>query len=425
MRTVGLIVEYNPLHNGHVHHFRQAMQVAQAEASIAVISGHFLQRGEPAIANKWARTEMALRMGIDVVIELPVTYSVQPAEWFAYGAVCLLDATGLVDSLCFGSEDGRIEPLMELAGMLYREPESFRHALKQRLKQGHNYPAAYAMAVQDALGGSGDFADGVSHPAGNHPPVRLDLPNNILGLHYLIALRRLDSRIRPLTIPRLKAGYHDETPSDGAIASATAIRKLIAAAGVQAAAPYVPQATLDILRREMAAGQAPMSWERYWPQIAASLLVLSPEELGNLHEMQEGLEHRFIQAMRQLPPDRPPGVNALLQLAKTKRYTHVKLQRALVSILLNRQKHDYTREKLAQGPSHIRVLGFSSRGRELLRRMKQTAKLPVITNVSREHGEAMEPDIRATAAYALGYDQPSPRDWFRDYYEPPLAVEGD
>lgn len=147
MNTVGIVVEYNPLHYGHVYLFQQSKFVSGAEAVIAVMSGNFLQRGEPAIANKWARTEMALRMGVDVVIELPVAYSCQPAEWFAYGAVAILDATGVVDSLCFGSESGDIGWLEAVAERMHREPEYFHEAIRSVLKSGVSYPTAYSAAV--------------------------------------------------------------------------------------------------------------------------------------------------------------------------------------------------------------------------------------------------------------------------------------
>src|SRR5690554_6939007 len=151
VKTVGIIVEYNPLHYGHVYHFRQSKINANAEAVVAIMSGNFLQRGEPALLNKWARAEMALHMGVDLVIELPVAYAAQPAEWFAYGAVSALHNTGVVDSLCFGSESGEINGLISLAHKLHQEPVTFKHSLKERLKQGMNYPAAYSAAVQDLI----------------------------------------------------------------------------------------------------------------------------------------------------------------------------------------------------------------------------------------------------------------------------------
>ena len=147
MRTVGVIVEYNPMHNGHVYHIEQSRKLADAEAVVAVMSGHFLQRGEPAVCDKWARTDMALAQGVDLVLELPVAYAVQPAEWFAYGGVATLEATGVVDALCFGSEIGSMQPLEAAAAQLADEPAAFAELLQAGLKAGSSYPKAYAEAA--------------------------------------------------------------------------------------------------------------------------------------------------------------------------------------------------------------------------------------------------------------------------------------
>src|SRR5262245_42398707 len=198
MRTVGLIVEYNPFHNGHHYHLQQSLKITDSDAVVAVMSGHFLQRGEPALLNKWTRAEMALRGGCDVVIELPVAYSTQAAEWFGYGAVALLEATGVVDALCFGSEAGDIRPLQRVARQLAHEPAAFEGLMADCLRGGVSYPAAYSEAVRQFMLAAGD-AEAAAFP--------LAQPNNTLGLHYLLALERLGSAIEPFTLRREKAGY--------------------------------------------------------------------------------------------------------------------------------------------------------------------------------------------------------------------------
>lgn len=441
MRTVGLIVEYNPLHNGHAYHYEQSKRESGADACIAVMSGHFLQRGEPAVVGKWARAEMALRMGADLVLELPAAYSSQPAEWFAYGAVRLLDATGVVDALCFGSEDGRIGPLAGQADKLFREPEGFRNRLKDELKKGVSYPAAYAAAAaaQDGErnGGPGQAEESAGSLREDGDDLRLDLPNNILGLHYLIALRRLGSPIVPMTITRQKAGYHQASVSDASIASATAIRKLIfggseaqaQAPGAEASAllphgiePYVPAFTADILRREFDAGRGPIGWERFAGPLFAQLLGRSPEELSALSEVTEGLEHRIKRVLREFPRASASPVESLLESLKTKRYTRAKLQRTLLRILLQHPKHELTRQKLSAGPGYLRVLGFSDAGRALLKRMKKTASLPVITRVGQDVPPFLAMDIRATSVYSLAFRDQTPDEWLRDYYQAPVQV---
>ncbi|GIO83891.1 UPF0348 protein YlbM [Paenibacillus faecis] len=411
MKTVGLIVEYNPLHNGHAYHFAEAKRLAGAEAAVAVMSGDFLQRGEPAIVGKWARTEMALRLGVDLVLELPVAYAVQPAEWFAYGAVATLQATGVVTHLCFGSEAGALEALQPLAERLADESAALRAAVREELATGASYPAAYAAAAARTCAG-GDAAAARA---------LLMQPNNSLGLHYLIALRRLSSGIAPLTVRRRAAGYHDAAPRDAAIASATAVRALLAkAGGLAAAEPYVPPFTAAVLAREFAAGRGPMDWERFAPQLFHRLLACTPGELAAHHEMTEGLEHRI---KRQLSDLSHPTVSELVKQLKTKRYTHTKLQRTLLHVLLQHPADSLAPEALGQGPQYLRVLGFSQKGRALLKTMRKTAALPVITRAA--GGEAhshLALDLKASALYANAMTTRTTEDMLRDYRQPPLQL---
>lgn len=409
MRTVGIVVEYNPLHNGHLYHIRQSRKITGADAVVAVMSGHFLQRGEPALADKWARAEMALRAGCDLVLELPVAYSAQPAQWFAYGAVGVLAATGAVDALCFGSESGELAPLVSIAERLAEEPEAIGTRLGELLKTGLPYPTAFNEAVRSYLAGEGLTAD-----AG----FRLDQPNHTLGLHYLLALRRLDSRIEPYSIRREKSGYNQTSITDDRIASATALRKLLAEqADLSAIAPFVPESTLDVLRREAAAGRAPITWEAFARPLFHRLLQSSEAELAAFAEVTEGLEFRIRQSLRALPSY---AVEALLETLKTKRYTRTKLQRTLLRILLGHRKEELLPERLASGIEYIRVLGFGERGRTLLRRMKTSASVPVVQSAAEGDWAYLRLDAQATAVYSLAFDPASPGGAWRDYTEPPV-----
>lgn len=416
MRTVGLIVEYNPFHNGHQYHLRQSLSAAAADAVVAVMSGNFLQRGEPALFDKWTRAEMALRGGCDLVIELPVAYSTQPAEWFAYGAVALLEQCGVVDALCFGSESGDIGSLREIAAVMAHEPEPFRALLQEQLRTGASYPAAYSSAVRALLS-----ARGMDTLAA----VPLDQPNNSLGLHYLLALERLGSKIAPLTIKREKAGYNDQAISDASIASATAIRKLmLSGSSLDALAPYIPETTHAIIAREQSLGRTGLSWENFAPQLFHMLATHSPAELGQYREISEGLEHRLLHS---LPGLEHPSVEALLAALKTKRYTRTKLQRALLSILLRHHKGQFSRDQLRSGIAYIRVLGFTGKGQQLLKRMKQAARLPVAlspANLPISQFPYLQLDLRAAAAYALAAGEPaaSGKELHRDFYTPPIRL---
>lgn len=408
--AVGLIVEYNPLHNGHVYHLEQAKKMTGADVAVAVMSGHFLQRGEPAIVSKWARAEMALRMGVDLVLELPAAYAVQPAEWFAYGAVATLHHTGVVDSLCFGSESGELAPLEELAALLASEPEALTAALQQELASGASYPAAYAAAAASMAPGK-DMAEAMA---------LLKQPNNTLGLHYLIALRRLGSAINPFTAQRTGAGYHDAMPGSGSIASATAVRRLLLGEGaLSAAAPYVPAEVLAILEREWQAGRAPVHMERYRDALFTQLVTKSAEELSSYVEVTEGLEHRVRGQLSSLPE---LSVNALLEAIKTKRYTRAKLQRMLTHILLNHKKNEMTPELLQKGPHYIRVLGFTKKGQALLKEMRKKATLPVVIKASAFEHEHLTWDQVATAVYAMGMPHPNARLMYQDFFTSPIRI---
>ncbi|GEN34149.1 nucleotidyltransferase [Aneurinibacillus danicus] len=412
MKTIGMVVEYNPLHNGHAYHFTESKRQTGADAVVAVMSGHFLQRGEPAIVNKWARTEMALRLGVDLVLEIPFVYATQNAEQFAFGAVATLHATGVVNEICFGSESGEIAWIEELAAVLADEPIAFQQALRQGLEQGLSYPAAYGEAIQAALPGLVD--DTVRSHAAE--------PNNILGLNYCLALHRLRSSIRPATIKRQKAGYHQMTVTDQSIASATALRKLIAeqpSGGIEAIRPYVPASTSDILRKEEAAGRFPVTWNLFYPYLQHQLLTRWPDELGAIHEMNEGIEHRLLAAL-----PRAASFRELMETVKTKRYTWGRLQRLLLYSMFNLTRKKMNAAVNGQGPAYIRVLGFNRVGQRLLKKMKETSTLPVITRVGKNKHPMLALDVQAGSLYALAFPEHlRQKEMQREYWQPPLHFE--
>ncbi|WP_353626156.1 nucleotidyltransferase family protein [Bacillus sp. JCM 19041] len=207
MKAVGVVVEYNPFHNGHKHHLQMARIQSQADVVIAVMSGSFLQRGEPAIMSRWARTEMALSSGADIVVELPYAYSVQTATRFAEGAVYILSALGCTN-LNFGSEAGDITPFKSLVSFMSKHKQSYDTHVQRFLKQGSSYPNASASAFA-LLEGSDQL-------------LSLSKPNNILGFHYVQAIDTLHLAMEAETTLRIQSDYHDSTIKKGPIASATA-----------------------------------------------------------------------------------------------------------------------------------------------------------------------------------------------------------
>lgn len=411
MSTVGVIVEYNPLHNGHLYHLQQSKKITGAENAVAVMSGQFLQRGEPALADKWARAEMALRAGCDLVLELPVAFSAQPAQWFAYGAVAVLNATGVVDSLCFGSESGDLEALEAAASLLADEPDEFASLLAGALKDGTPYPSAFTAAASRYM-----------HSLGKqHLAFSLAQPNHTLGLHYLIALKKLNSKIVPATLRREKSGYGQTDITDVRIASATALRKLLLGEGgaLEQLSPYVPETTLAILRREVEAGRAPVNWESFARPLFHELYRQDAATIGGFAEVTEGLEHRIRSVLPTLPE---LSVASLLAALKTKRYTVTKLQRTLLRILLGHAKSDLAADRLAGGVTYIRVLGFTARGQRLLQRMRREATVPVIDSAARGDWPYLALDARATAVYSLAFANACPKDASRDFTVPPIRL---
>lgn len=420
MKAVGLIVEYNPFHNGHSHHLQQSKQIAQRDAVVAVMSGHFLQRGEPALLDKWTRTKMALQGGCDLVIELPVAYATSSAEWFSYGAVSLLEATGVVDSFCFGTESGQLAPLMQAAKLVTEEPPQFKQQLDENLKLGLSYPQAYSTALEKLYTQS--EAKVLPLDLSEQEPFRFDLPNHTLGLHYLIASSRIKSKMTPYTITREKAQYHDLLPYDHAIASATAIRKLLLEhSSLQMIKPYVPASTFFLLEEQQQSGVPPMYWESFATQLFHTLTVHPTMELSTFREIEEGLQFRMKQSLQLLTHY---SVEELLSQLKTKRYTRTKLQRSLLAILLNHQKQYFQRDQLLNGVQYIRVLGFTKRGQALLKQMKSTATLPIIHSPAAFDPPStfLQLDVAATAAYMLAMQPNQPGAAMMDYTQSPIRA---
>lgn len=407
MNVVGIIVEYNPLHNGHAYHVTSAKETAGADACVAVMSGHFLQRGEPAVVNKWARTQMALHAGVDLVIELPVPYATQHSEQFARGAVSALHQLGEVDSLCFGSESGRIEDFAYLVDILHDESTDFQQSLQHYLRRGWSYPKSYAGALEVVMR---------DQDTGS---IDIQQPNNILGLEYMAALKRWNSAIRPCTIKRTKAGYHDERIRDRKIASATAIRKILFESGdLPSLKPYVPQSTYEILADEFTYGRGPMDWNRFFPYLQYALFRTSITELGDIYDVHEGLENRIQNKILGAE-----NMTQFLHDIKTKRYTWNRIQRILLNTLLRMTKPRMHAFRFNDGLPYLRVLGFNSTGRELLNEAKKKVSVPLITNVPKERPAMLNLDIQATMIYALGYDPTvQQQEIRREFIQPPITL---
>lgn len=306
MKVTGIIAEYNPFHNGHKYHIEKAKELTGADYVIVVMSGNFTQRGIPAFTDKYTRTRMALSCGADLVLELPLYYAAGSAEYFATGAVSLLDRLGVVDSLCFGSECGNIDALMHVASVLYNEPDSYKKLLQDALKSGQNYPAARHNALlqylsmqpseRDAVNGNAIDCDTVACAAitdvTDYEQI-LSSPNNILGIEYCKALLKLNSSITPYTIRREGGGYNDDTLS-AVNSSALAIRTALSSKD------NLPTArSLSADRSDASSWQASLalSYASSWQASLASIREQMPfplmNFLGAFTEKVHLLQHRI------------------------------------------------------------------------------------------------------------------------------------
>ena len=360
MRTVGLITEYNPFHNGHLHHLRESLEAAAAQVSVAVMSGHFLQRGEPALLDKWRRTEMALAAGVDVVIELPLPWACSSAPDFARGAVQALNALGGVDALCFGSEAGELAPLQQCAEWLLDQGQAVVDQSAALLRQGVPYPQARARVLAGILPRGLD-AEGLA------------APNNILGIEYLKAMQQTGSLIDPLTIRRVGAGFHEETVGEGGIASATGIRRLLAEG--KSVESLLPRPVWPVLQQALAGGLG-FSAERYCHLLLAQILR-DPDGLAGYWLVDNGIENRL-----QVVAEQAADLEALISGVKSRQLTRTRIQRLLVAILLGIRREE-AGELLGAGPQYLHLLGVSEQGERFLARSRKRRSLPLLQNFSR------------------------------------------
>lgn len=396
--ATGIVCEYNPFHKGHQHHLHSALSQTAAAPIICVMSGHYVQRAEPALLDKWTRTRMALAGGASLVIELPTYYSTATAEWFAFGAVSLLKATGLVETLSFGLENPRQLPaLSALAAHLTPESPQYQQLLHEQLAQSPSFASARLAALQ-ALAAE---------------PLSLQEPNTILVLEYLRALRRLDWSPRLLPVARASSGYHDLSltalyPSAGAIRRQAANRADIL--------PYLPDCCRPYLPSPYVFPKDLFAFLSY------RLSFHTPQTLQGIDEMAEGLENRILAAAQDYP-----DYDRLLSLLKTKRYPTSRLRRILLNILLDITRARKEELLYKQGPRYIRVLGFRKDQEALVSQLTDCASLPVIMNLPRQltslpaPARAMlEDEIRFSQIYGLAHGQLRRDAEFRQ----PLIKEG-
>lgn len=371
MKVLGIITEYNPFHNGHKHHIEEARKVTGADYVIAVMSGSFVQRGNPAIVSKYDRSLMALNNGVDLVLELPTCYATGSAQYFALGAVALLNQLGIVDYICFGSECGDIKALEEASGIFYNPTEDFQSLLYSYIRDGFSYPAARARAAQHPLGSEAESKN-------NNLAKVISEPNNILGIEYINALKQTGSLIKPITIKRYMAHYHDEEPG-ASISSATAIRRVLEndpSAEILSAKDSIPQNVYDYFLNNYNVTY-PINIEDFSGIIKYKLLSESSSELSSYLDLSSDIADRIknidIQGL---------SIADLLQTIKTKNLTLTRVSRALIHVLLNIRKEEFQEYIENDIVYYIRILGMKKEASHLVRRIKSHGGLPVITKLA-------------------------------------------
>lgn len=398
MKTVGIIAEYNPFHNGHKYHIEQAKQITNADRVIVVMSGDFTQRGTPALIDKYARAKMALLNGADLVLELPVIYACGSAEYFAKGAISILDSLHVVDSICFGSECGDIQLLSTIASVLSSETKEFSDTLTSYLKMGHSYPKARELSLEQTF-------DGLSLPKSPFSD-----PNNILGIEYIKALSYFKSNITPHTITRNGAGYHDNrlasfdnSIDDSLPCSALAIRHALSLNG--SLSPIETQVPQNVYSLLSACYQKtyPIFGDDISSQLHYKLLLDLPIGYTSYVDVSSDLSDRIQNNITKFTT-----FTAFCDLLKTKELTYSRISRCLLHILLNIKKEDINTFMSSGFTFYARMLGFRQESSDLLREVKAQSHIPLLSKLANASDllcdigfSMLEKDIFASHVYQL------------------------
>lgn len=372
MNLLGLVVEYNPFHNGHKYHLEKSKEITKATHTVAIMSGSFLQRGEPALFDKYTRAEMAVKNGVDLVIELPTLYSCQSAEIFSHGAITTLNSLNCVNSVCFGSEEGNVEILNTIAEILVKEPSEFKSNLKKYLGDGLVFPIARSKALYEYI-----KTHNLLHLNEHELQQVLNSSNNILGIEYIKSLIKLNSSIKPYTITRIASEYNSIDISSN-ICSATAIRNTLKNhSDLKQIENVVPKATFNDISSKIDSKFNPI-FDYMFYNILSSIVIRDYENLHNYFEVNEGIENKIYSNIFT-----SSNLEELINSTKSKRYTMTKIKRTLNNILLGITKEDIMKVKDLNAVPYIRVLAFNTKGREIIKKIKDSSDIEIITKFSK------------------------------------------
>ncbi|MGX6961204.1 nucleotidyltransferase [Vagococcus xieshaowenii] len=390
MKSCGIIAEYNPFHNGHEYQIKQARQYSKAEAIIVVMSGNFLQRGEPAIIDKWQRAALALEYGADLVVELPFAYAVQAADYFAEGGIKLLHALG-VEALSFGTDYEGLMDYHAFAQFQLENESAINRAFKAIQNNGMSYPQQMTDVYRQLF-----------------PEMCLDFssPNHILGMSYAKENIKYTKPMTLIPITRYQSSHNDTSINEQSFASGTAIRKLTLDGELSGIKHVLPNNTYDILRTETL-----VSWENLWPLLKYQLTVLSTDQLARLYQVTQGIEYRLKEAVRQAT-----SFAEFVSQVKTKRFTWTRIQRLCTYLLLNVNEEEITE---ARKQPYVRILGFNDVGQQLIKERKKSCEIPIITNINKKNESLLRLDIRAGQIYQMAKNDRKEQ----DYYQSPIRKQ--
>ncbi|MCM1497618.1 MAG: nucleotidyltransferase family protein [Clostridium sp.] len=388
MKHIGLIAEYNPFHNGHQYQINKIKSLFPEKKLVVVMSGDYVQRGEPAIYNKYLRTRCALEAGADVVLELPSRYAASSAEHFAFAGVLSLASTGIVDTLCFGAENPDLSIFQRLASLFNDEPEDYRRLLKQYLKSGASYPKARELSASSC------FQD-------KSVEVFLRQPNNILGIEYIRAIHACGLKLTPVIIERTGNGHHDLSTQQN-FCSASALRQEIQTVdATKQSCPHlhrwIPPHADEILSSSPYA--KPLFLSDFYPLLQYALW--QENSYDKYDEVSSEISNR-LSSLAGYPAD----IQTMIEYLSVKNLTQARIQRALLNILLKRRKSDMPWHREKTEIAYLRLLGFRSTASFLLKDIQENGEVPIINKVANARkilpvsaNRQFEHDLRCSALY--------------------------
>ena len=407
MKVAAVIAEYNPFHNGHSYQLQTMRQELGVDYIIVVMSGDFMQRGIPAIMDKYERCRMALENGADIVFELPVYFSLGSAEYFAVGAVSLLDKLGVVDFLHFGSECGDIGALTSCAAILTKESDTYQYALNKALKEGKSFPAARVIAINSTSKNIPNLENTLSN-SGNALDNLLTKPNNILGIEYIKALLQRNSSITPITMNRSGGEYNSSALVSGTFASANAIRELLKnihspsnTNPLLALQEFVP----DSIYHKICNKQTSFVFVDDFSQLLRYKLLCelqkSPNQLSSYYDVTKQLANTFYKNI-----NRFTTFSDFALICKSKNLTYTRISRCIMHILLDMKQDIIDTLKNNDYALYARLLGFNEKGKNILKHIKTNASIPIITKLPKALKEfdgialtSLKADIYASTIY--------------------------